>query len=89
MSSDVKFTLSAPRFSSSRSRRRVPGIGTIHGLRARSQASAICPGVAFFLAPILDPAYFSRDYRRHFGEPPIRDVERLRGTALSITGSSK
>jgi AraC-like DNA-binding protein len=25
-----------------------------------------------------DPAYFSRDYKRHFGEPPVRDVERLR-----------
>jgi AraC-like DNA-binding protein len=25
-----------------------------------------------------DPAYFSRDYRRHFGEPPMRDVERMR-----------
>lgn len=25
-----------------------------------------------------DPAYFSRDYKRHFGEPPMRDVERLR-----------
>ena len=25
-----------------------------------------------------DPAYFSRDNKRHFGEPPMRDVERLR-----------
>lgn len=25
-----------------------------------------------------DPAYFSRDYKKHFGEPPMRDVERLR-----------
>src|SRR3954467_12442659 len=25
-----------------------------------------------------DPAYFNRDYKRHFGEPPARDVERLR-----------
>lgn len=28
-----------------------------------------------------DPAYFSRDYKRHFGEPPMRDVERLRELA--------
>jgi AraC-like DNA-binding protein len=25
-----------------------------------------------------DASHFSRDYKRHFGEPPIRDVERLR-----------
>ena len=30
-----------------------------------------------------DPAYFSRDYKRHFGEPPMRDVERLREVAAS------
>jgi AraC-like DNA-binding protein len=30
-----------------------------------------------------DPAYFSRDYKRHFGEPPIRDVERLRELATA------
>jgi AraC-like DNA-binding protein len=30
-----------------------------------------------------DPAYFSRDYKRHFGEPPMRDVERLREVAVS------
>jgi AraC-like DNA-binding protein len=28
-----------------------------------------------------DPAHFSREYKRMFGAPPIRDVERLRGTA--------
>jgi hypothetical protein len=33
-------------FSSSRAGRRVPGMGTIHGLRASSQASAICAVVA-------------------------------------------
>ena len=31
-----------------------------------------------------DPAYFSRDYKRHFGEPPMRDVERLRGAAMEM-----
>jgi AraC-like DNA-binding protein len=30
-----------------------------------------------------DPAYFSRDYKRHFGEPPMRDVERLRELATA------
>ena len=36
----------APRFSSSRWRLVVPGIGTIHGFCASSHASAICAGVA-------------------------------------------
>ena len=31
----------------------------------------------------LDAAYFSRDDKRHFGDPPIRDVERLRGLATA------
>jgi AraC-like DNA-binding protein len=25
-----------------------------------------------------DASHFSREYKRHFGEPPMRDVERLR-----------
>ncbi len=25
-----------------------------------------------------DPSHFSREYKRHFGDPPLRDVERLR-----------
>lgn len=29
-----------------------------------------------------DPGYFSRDYKRLFGEPPVRDVQRLRGTVM-------
>jgi len=28
-----------------------------------------------------DPAHFSRAYKRMFGAPPMRDAERLRGTA--------
>jgi len=30
-----------------------------------------------------DQSYFSRDYKRHFGEPPMRDVERLRELATA------
>ena len=30
----------------------MPGIGTIHGFCASSQASAICAGVAFFCLPM-------------------------------------
>jgi AraC-like DNA-binding protein len=28
-----------------------------------------------------DPSYFSREYKRLFGAPPMRDVDRLRGVA--------
>lgn len=28
-----------------------------------------------------DASHFSRDYKRHFGEPPMRDVEKLRGSS--------
>ncbi len=30
-----------------------------------------------------DASHFSREYKRHFGEPPIRDVERLRELATA------
>jgi len=30
-----------------------------------------------------DPSHFGREYKRVFGEPPMRDVERLRGAAAS------
>jgi len=30
-----------------------------------------------------DASRFSREYKRHFGEPPIRDVERLRALATA------
>lgn len=33
-----------------------------------------------------DPSHFSRDYRRLFGEPPARDVERLREAAMEPAG---
>ena len=29
-----------------------------------------------------DTAHFSREYKRFFGAPPLRDVERLREAAL-------
>ena len=39
-----------------------------------------------------DPAHFSREYKRHFGQPPMRDVERLRsathGAAFSLESVS-
>ncbi|QDU74744.1 HTH-type transcriptional activator RhaS [Bremerella volcania] len=29
-----------------------------------------------------DASHFSREYKRHFGKPPMRDVEQLRATAI-------
>jgi AraC-like DNA-binding protein len=29
-----------------------------------------------------DASHFSREYKRQFGVPPLRDVERLRGAGL-------
>src|SRR5712675_868937 len=46
MSSSERLTSAAPRFSFTRSRRRVPKIGTMLGPLARSQASATCAAVA-------------------------------------------
>src|SRR2546427_2152762 len=43
-SSAVSLTATAPMFSSRRESFVVPGIGTIHGFWASSQASAICAG---------------------------------------------
>jgi AraC-like DNA-binding protein len=40
-------------------------------------------GEAGYKVGYEDPAYFSRDYKRHFGEPPMRDVERLRDLATA------
>jgi AraC-like DNA-binding protein len=40
-------------------------------------------GEAGYRVGYEDPAYFSRDYKRHFGEPPMRDVERLRELATA------
>jgi AraC-like DNA-binding protein len=38
-------------------------------------------GEAGFRVGYEDQSHFSREYKRHFGEPPMRDVERLRELA--------
>src|ERR671916_48537 len=40
-------------------------------------------GEAGYRVGYEDPAYFSRDYKRHFGEPPRRDVDRMRELATA------
>jgi AraC-like DNA-binding protein len=34
-----------------------------------------------------DASQFSREYKRHFGEPPVRNVERMRGLATASAAS--
>ena len=41
-------------------------------------AGAVDAATAGFRVGYEDPAYFSRDYKKHFGAPPHRDVARLR-----------
>ena len=38
-------------------------------------------GEAGYRVGYEDQSHFSRDYKRHFGEPPMRDVERMREMA--------
>ena len=40
-------------------------------------------GEAGFRVGYEDQSHFSRDYKRHFGEPPMRDVERMREMATA------
>ena len=40
-------------------------------------------GEAGFRVGYEDQSHFSRDYKRHFGDPPMRDVERLRELAAT------
>jgi AraC-like DNA-binding protein len=40
-------------------------------------------GEAGFRVGYEDQSHFGRDYKRHFGEPPMRDVERMREAATA------
>jgi len=67
-SSDVSSTSAAPTLSSSRLNLVVPGMGTIQGFCAKSQARAICAGVAR-----LGPATsFSKPTNHRFGGEHLR-----------------
>ena len=41
-------------------------------------------GEAGFRVGYEDQSHFSREYKRHFGQPPMRDVERMRETTFAI-----
>src|SRR5712691_8817789 len=80
-SSAVNSISVAARFSSSRCRFVVPGIGTIHGFFASSHASAICAGVAFFRSAI--PASRSTSARFAFRFSGVKRGTMLRKSELS------
>lgn len=44
-------------------------------------------GQAAYRVGYEDPSHFSRDYKRHYGESPLKDVTRLRQKA-AITAKS-
>jgi AraC-like DNA-binding protein len=46
-------------------------------------SEALDAGEAGYRVGYDDQSHFSRDYKRHFGEPPMRDVERLREMATA------
>jgi AraC-like DNA-binding protein len=46
-------------------------------------ASDVDAATAGYRVGYDDPSHFSREYKRLFGAPPARDVERLRGAAAS------
>jgi hypothetical protein len=58
-----------------------------------SEARILCSGSspgrdgvaaeAGFKVGYEDASQFNREYKRHFGEPPMRDVERVRGLATA------
>ena len=80
--SGVSSTSTAPMFSFRRLSFVVPGIGAIHGFWARTQASAICAGVAFFrfcdLLQLNPPTPDSL-----FAPPALKRGTTLRKSALS------
>lgn len=41
-------------------------------------AGDVDAATAGFRVGYNEPSHFNRDYKRHFGEPPMRDIERLR-----------
>lgn len=45
-------------------------------------SEAVAAAQAGYRVGYEDPSHFTRDYKRHFGEPPIRDVERLRASIV-------
>jgi AraC-like DNA-binding protein len=50
--------------------------------RQRGQQPERRAANAGFRVGYRDASQFTREYKRLFGEPPMRDVERLRGAAL-------
>lgn len=51
-------------------------------------AGEVDAGTAAFRVGYESPSQFSREYRRMFGAPPIRDIRKLAGSAASLGASS-
>src|SRR3954465_11277083 len=68
----------APRFSSSRWRFVVPGIGTIHGFCASSQTRAICASVAFLRAANVFSHSTNARFAFRFSSVKRHDIAKIR-----------
>lgn len=55
----------------------------LHEARRLLLAEQVDTATAGFRVGYNDPSQFTREYRRHFGAPPLRDVSRLRAGAAS------
>src|SRR5687767_7859635 len=58
---------------------------TAWGSCSRQLSESYDAAEAGFKVGYDDASHFSRDYKRHFGKPPMRDVERLRELAGAST----
>jgi len=80
-------TCVAAAFSSSRSCRLVPGIGTIHGCWASSHASATCPGAAPFTWVNWATSSTSAWLAARFSAVNLGMVARISPSVNSVAGS--
>jgi AraC-like DNA-binding protein len=53
----------------------------LHEARRLMLAEQLDAATAGFRVGYNDPSQFTREYRRHFGAPPLRDVSRIRSAA--------
>jgi AraC-like DNA-binding protein len=59
----------------------------LHEARQLMLAHAVDAAVAGHRVGYESPSQFSREYRRLFGAPPVRDIERLREGLSAMTAA--